>query len=60
MGEILDFIGCTIKRDLTKMTLTFYQPHIITKTTQLFNKEMKSFMTINTPEKPHKDIVHNQ
>ena len=34
MGRLEEFVGCTIKRDLTKTTLNISQPHIITKTTQ--------------------------
>ena len=37
MGELEDFVGCTIKRDLTKKTLNIYQPDLITKITQGFN-----------------------
>ena len=41
MGELEDFTGCRIKRDLTKMNLKIYQPDIITKMTQGFNKYVK-------------------
>ena len=41
MGELEDFVGCTIKRDITKMALKLYQPHIITNMTQGLNKEVK-------------------
>ena len=54
MGEIEDFVGCTIKRNLTSTTLNIYQPDLITKTTQGFNKDTKSLMTINNPATPHK------
>ena len=37
MGELEEFIGCTIKRDLTKMNLKIYQPDLINKMTQVFN-----------------------
>ena len=37
MGEIEDFVGCTIKCGLTKTTLTIYQPDLLTKMTQGFN-----------------------
>ena len=42
------------------MTLKIYQPDIITKMTQGFNKDVKSIMTFNTPATPHKGIVCNQ
>ena len=60
MGELEDFIGCTIKRDLTKMTLNISQPDIINKTTQGFNEDMQSLMTFNTPATSHKGVVRNQ
>ena len=41
MGELENFLGCTIKRDLTKMNLNIYRQDIITKMTQGFNKDMK-------------------
>ena len=28
--------------------------------TQGFNEDLKSLMTINTPAKPHKEVVRNQ
>ena len=59
MGELEDFIGCTIKRDLTKMTLNISQPDIINKTTQGFNEDMQSLMTFNTPATSHKGVVRN-
>ena len=37
MGELEDFIGCSIKRDLTKMTLKISKPDIINKMAQGFN-----------------------
>ena len=37
MGELEGFVGCTIKRDLIKMTLKIYQLNIITNMTQGFN-----------------------
>ena len=37
MGELEDFIGYTVMRDLTKMTLKFSQPGLINKMTQGFN-----------------------
>ena len=42
------------------MTLKVFQPDLITKMTQLFNKYLKSLMTFNTSATPHKDIVRNQ
>ena len=60
MGEIEDFIGCTIKSDLTKMTLKIYQQYIITNITQGFNEDMKSIMTFNNLATPHEGIVINQ
>ena len=45
MGELVDFIGCIIKIDLTKMTLKIYQPDLINKMTQVFNEDVKSLMT---------------
>ena len=40
MGELEDFVGCTIKRDLTNITLNISQPDIINKTTQGFNGDL--------------------
>ena len=60
MGELEDFVGCMIKRDLTKMTLKISQPRLINKTNQVFNKDMKSLLAFNTPYQRHKGIVHNQ
>ena len=60
MGELEDFVGCTINWDLTKMTLNIYQSDLTTKVTQVFNKDVKSLMTFNTPDIPHKGIVRNQ
>ena len=31
MGELEEFVGCVIKRDLTNMTLNVSQPDIINK-----------------------------
>ena len=45
MGELEYFVGCTIKHDLTKMTLHIYQPDIITNMTQVFKEDFKSLMT---------------
>ena len=60
MGELEDFAGCTIKRDLTNMTLNIYQTYLITKTIQGFNEDVKSPMTLNNPSKTHKGIVYNK
>ena len=60
LGELEDFVGYTINRDLTKTTLNIYQPHLITKATQSFNKDTKSLMTFNTPATPHKGILNHQ
>ena len=49
-----------IRRDLTKMTLDIYETDIITKITQRFNEDVKSHMTYNAPDTPHKGILHNQ
>ena len=54
------FIGCTIKRDLTKTNLKIYQPDIINNTTQGFKEDLKLLMTFNTPATPHNRIVRNQ
>ena len=37
MGELEDFIGYTVMRDLTKMTLKISQKDLINKMTQGFN-----------------------
>ena len=60
LGELEDFVGYTINRDLTKTTLNIYQPYLISKTTQQFNEDMKLLMTFNTPDTPHKEIIRNQ
>ena len=49
-----------IKRDLAKMTHNISQPELISKINQGFNKDVKSLMTFNNPDKPHKVIVCNQ
>ena len=59
MGELEDFIGCTIKRDLIKTNLNISQPDRINKMTQWFKEGVKSLMTFNSPATPHKGIVHN-
>ena len=60
MGELKDFIKCTINHELTKTTLKISQPDLINKTTQGFNKDVKLLMTLNTPDTQHKRIVCNQ
>ena len=60
MGELNDFIVCTIKRNLAKMTFKFYQLDIINKITQGFEKDVESLMTFNNPATPYKGIVHNK
>ena len=56
MIELEDFIGCTIKCDLTKTTLNIYQPYLINNVAQRLNENVKSHMTFNTPSTPHKGI----
>ena len=60
LGELENFLVCTINRDLTKMTLTIYQPDLITNMNQGFNEDMKLLMTFNTTSTPHKGIIRNQ
>ena len=60
MGKLEDFVGCTVRRDLAKMTLKIYQPHLITKMTQVFNEYVKSLMDFNTTYSTHKEAVSNQ
>ena len=60
MGNLEDFVGCNINRDLTKATLNIYQPDLITNMTQVFNKYVKSLMNLNTPATTHKGIVINK
>ena len=54
MCEIEEFIGCKIKRDLTKVTLKIYQPGLINKITQWSNEGVRSLMIFDTPATPHK------
>ena len=49
-----------IKLELTKMNLKIYQPDLINKMTQGFNKHVKSLMNFNTPATPHKGILRKQ
>ena len=60
MGELEEFIGFTIKRDLTNMNLKISQPDLIKNMIQVFDKDVKSLMTFNTPATPHKGVVRNQ
>ena len=60
MSELEDFVGCMIKRDLTKTTINISQPDLITNMTQGFNEDVKSLMNLNTPNTTHKGIVCNQ
>ena len=60
MGELEDFVGCTVNCDLTKIILKISQPDLITNLTQGFNKDMKSLITFNTPDIPHKGIFRHQ
>ena len=46
-----------IKRDLTNMTFNISPPHIMTKTTKVFNKDMKQLMTCNAMDTPHTEIT---
>ena len=41
MGDLEDFVGCTINHEITKKNLNIYQPHRITNMTQGFNKDLK-------------------
>ena len=60
MGELEDFLGCMIKRDLTETTLNIFRPDLINKITQVFNEDAKPIMTFNTPATPHMGIVCNK
>ena len=60
MGELEEFVRCMIKCELTKITFKIYQPHLIIKKTQVWNKDVKTLMIFNTPATPHKRIVRNQ
>ena len=60
MGGIEDFLVCKIKRNLTKINLNIYQPYIITKMTQGFNKDVKSLMAFNKTSTKHNGVVRNQ
>ena len=54
MGELEKFVRCMIKCEITKIPLKIYQQHLIIKTTQVLNEEVKSLMIFNTPDTPHK------
>ena len=41
MGELEELLGCKIKRDLTKMIINIFQPYLMNKITQGFNKGVK-------------------
>ena len=60
MGKVKDFVGFTIKCDLTKMALNIYQPHLINNFNQGFNKYAISLMTLNNKSTPYKGVVRNQ
>ena len=60
MGELEDFVGCTIKRDLSKMTPNISQPGLTNKMNKGFNKGVKSLMTLNILDRTYKCIVRNQ
>ena len=49
-----------IKHDLENMTLNIYKSHLIVKTVQGFNDNVKSLINFNTPATPHKGIIINQ
>ena len=53
MSELEDFVGFTINCDLTKTTLNIYQPDLINKMSQGFNKDVKSLMTFNARATTH-------
>ena len=57
MGKLDDFIGCTIKHDLTNMTLKISQTYLINNMILLFKEDVKSLMTFNNPDTPHQGIV---
>ena len=60
IGELEEFVGYNINRDITKITLNISQKDLITKISQVFNENVKSLMTFNTSDIPHKRIVRNQ
>ena len=60
MVKLVEFVGCVVKHDLTKMTLKIYQPRLITKMTKIFHEYVNSLMKFNTSAFPHKRIACNQ
>ena len=60
MGPLEYFLGCTIKRDLTNITLNISQPHLINNMTKGFNKDVKSLMVLNNLYTLYKGIVRNK
>ena len=60
MGKIVEFVGCMVKHDLTKMTIKIYQTRLITKMTKIFHEYVDSLMKFNTSASTHKRIVRNQ
>ena len=60
MGSLEDLAGCTINRDLDRMTLNISWYHLITKMNQGFNNDMKSLITLNTPVTPYEGIIRKQ
>ena len=52
MCELEDFVGCEIKRNITKKTLKISQPYIITNMTQALNEDVNS-QRISIPQLHH-------
>ena len=59
-GPPENFVGYTIKHELTKTNLKISQPHLITKINQGINKDVKSLMTFNILDALYKGIVQNK
>ena len=59
-GPPENFVGYTIKHELTKTNLKISQPHLISKMTQGCNKYVKSLMIFNTVATMHNRDVRNQ
>ena len=55
-GRLQEFLGCTIKCYLTKTALNIFQPHLITKITQVLNEYIKQLMKFNTPTNRHRGL----
>ena len=53
MGELEYLVGCKINRYINKINLNIYQQYIINKITQVFNEDVKSIITCNTPSTPY-------